>query len=212
MIANLEVNLAKNPAEKEEIKHEIELLKTKKQEIMKNPDILVSKTPNRKGIQKKGKNFRFPVNSFKVKELLQPENERFTVETTTVPPLTTSSSPNCWALPPPPTIPEEAFINAQIAAARRPSLPIIELSRLNPTINLPIPIRRHSVDTLPSRNLIDLSQRLPAFQSHQLNTTNLPCIEPIMNLPPLVPDPKSTLPEWFLAEKDRVFGRGESKN
>jgi len=43
MIANLEINLTKNPSEREEIIHEIELLKAKKLEIMKNPDILVSK-------------------------------------------------------------------------------------------------------------------------------------------------------------------------
>jgi hypothetical protein len=40
MIANLEVNLAKNPAEREEINQEVEVLRNKKQEIMKNPDIL----------------------------------------------------------------------------------------------------------------------------------------------------------------------------
>jgi len=47
MISNLEVNLAKNPTEREEINHEVELLKTKKLEIMKNPDILVSKSSSR---------------------------------------------------------------------------------------------------------------------------------------------------------------------
>lgn len=40
MISNLEVNLSKNPNEKEEISNEMDLLRAKKEEIMKNPDIL----------------------------------------------------------------------------------------------------------------------------------------------------------------------------
>jgi len=190
MISNLEVNLAKNPAEREEIKHEVELLKTKKQEIMKNPDILVSKNPNRKGIQKKTKISRYVMKSFKVKELLQAEDEGFTAEETQ----------NCWA----PGSNNDSFITAQITAARRPSLPILDITRIvTPTINLPVPVRRHSVDSIPMRNPMDLSQKLPAFQFQHLNNGNLSCIEPPMNV---IPDPKSTLPEWFIAEKNRVLG------
>lgn len=40
MIANLNMNLAKNPQEREEIAREIALLEMKKIEIMKNPNIL----------------------------------------------------------------------------------------------------------------------------------------------------------------------------
>jgi len=43
MIANLNMNLEKNPQERDDIVREIELLKSKKLEIMKNPDILVGK-------------------------------------------------------------------------------------------------------------------------------------------------------------------------
>lgn len=40
MISNLEVNLQKNPLEREDISREIDLLKTKKNEILTNPDVL----------------------------------------------------------------------------------------------------------------------------------------------------------------------------
>jgi hypothetical protein len=40
MIGNLNMNFSKNPQEREDIHKEIELLQTKKQEILKNPDIL----------------------------------------------------------------------------------------------------------------------------------------------------------------------------
>lgn len=40
MIANLEMNLSKNPKERDEIISEVQLLKNKKIEIMENPDIL----------------------------------------------------------------------------------------------------------------------------------------------------------------------------
>jgi len=43
MIANLNMNLEKDPQERDDIVREIELLKSKKLEIMKNPDILVGK-------------------------------------------------------------------------------------------------------------------------------------------------------------------------
>lgn len=40
MISNLNMNLAKNPQERDEIDKEIDLLSSKKYEIMKNPDVL----------------------------------------------------------------------------------------------------------------------------------------------------------------------------
>lgn len=49
MIGNLNVNLAKNPQEKEEIFKEMEALKVKRTEIMKHPDILVSKNQSSLG-------------------------------------------------------------------------------------------------------------------------------------------------------------------
>mmetsp|Transcript_2613 Transcript_2613/g.3472 ORF Transcript_2613/g.3472 Transcript_2613/m.3472 type:complete len:316 (-) Transcript_2613:118-1065(-) len=49
MIGNLNVNLAKNPQEKEEIFKEMEALKIKRSEIMKHPDILVSKNQSASG-------------------------------------------------------------------------------------------------------------------------------------------------------------------
>jgi len=49
MIGNLNVNLAKNPQEKEEIFKEMEALKFKRTEIMKHPDILVSKNQSALG-------------------------------------------------------------------------------------------------------------------------------------------------------------------
>lgn len=49
MIGNLNVNLAKNPQEKEDIFKEMEALKIKRNEIMKHPDILVSKNQSAGG-------------------------------------------------------------------------------------------------------------------------------------------------------------------
>jgi len=93
MQANLEANLLKNPGEHDEIIHEIELLKNKKSEIMKNPNILVSK--NQKRNHKQGiistnmKKTKSPqtvyTNTLKVKELLQDEDVEFT------------ENANCWA-------------------------------------------------------------------------------------------------------------------
>jgi hypothetical protein len=40
MIDNLELNLSKNPQEKDDLVHEIDLLKSKKTEIIQHPDIL----------------------------------------------------------------------------------------------------------------------------------------------------------------------------
>ncbi len=40
MIVNLNVNLNKNPTERDDIAREIDLLESKKLEIMKHPDIL----------------------------------------------------------------------------------------------------------------------------------------------------------------------------
>jgi hypothetical protein len=40
MVDNLNINLAKNPQEREAILNEIQILTSKKIEIMKNPDIL----------------------------------------------------------------------------------------------------------------------------------------------------------------------------
>ncbi len=44
MIGNLNMNLAKNPEERQEISREIELLESKKLEIMRNPVILGKRT------------------------------------------------------------------------------------------------------------------------------------------------------------------------
>jgi len=72
MIANLEVNLSKNPNEREEINHEVELLRKKKTEIMKNPNILVSK--NSRNHSKQG----LSATMKKTKEQKQ-QNEVYTV-------------------------------------------------------------------------------------------------------------------------------------
>jgi len=101
------------------------------------------------------------------------------------------------------------------------------------TINLPPLGRRHSMGSLPPRTVassftlsgspayhltptIDLSQKLPAFQFDQnIPTISLPCIEPSMNGSnkfPLIEDSsKNTIPEWFIEEKNRVFGYEENK-
>jgi len=54
LMSNLEMNILKNPQEKEEITKEIEALKTKKKEILKNPNILVSKGHQDKELSNKG--------------------------------------------------------------------------------------------------------------------------------------------------------------
>jgi len=242
MISNLEVNLAKNPTEREEINHEVELLKTKKLEIMKNPDILVSKSSSRghsrgnlSGNMKKTKPNRggmYTVNTFKVKELSQAEDEEYSSEDT-----------NCWAAPSPTLNRSERSakemlamlsdqVGSQIQAARRPSLPILDVHHLPapvaaPSINLPFPGRRHSLDIIPSRNpssfslsassssatsyhsapAIDFSQKLPAFQFKDTTaSTSLPCIEPSMNAPSIQESPLNIFPDWFIAEKNRVLG------
>jgi len=240
MITNLEVNLSKNPTEKEEINHEVELLKNKRQEIMKNPDILVSKNGGRGSHSKQGitsnmkktksKRGVYTVNTFKVRELSQAEEEDYS----------SSDEANCWATPSTPNKPAVQIqnpvvqlsetISASIAAARRPSLPILEVGHVAvlatpTTINLPPPIRRHSIDSFPIRATsfslsgstayhsapaIDFSQKLPAFNFNQTSTIpSLPCIEPQMNngmQPALQEASKSAFPEWFIAEKNRVLG------
>jgi len=232
MIANLEVNLSKNPTEREEINQEVDVLKNKRHEIMKNPDILVSKNAGRGSHSKKGpalnikkpktKRGVYTVNTFKVKELSQAEHDEYS-----------SDEANCWGPPSPQdkasiqtqnafAPPTDSQIASSIAAARRPSLPILDVGQipLPPPINLPPPIRRHSIDSFPIRTpsfslsgstaynsapVIDFSQKLPAFNFNQTITiSSLPCIEPKMNgsIQPILQDTsKSAFPEWFIAEK-----------
>jgi len=92
MIGNLEINLAKNPQEREDIRNEIDLLKTKKMEIMRNPELLgnleitarkLNSLAKGQGIECgldslgkiKMKSSRGPyqIKTFKVKELTLPE-------------------------------------------------------------------------------------------------------------------------------------------
>jgi len=238
MIANLEVNLSKNRnGEEEDLNHEVELLRTKKNEIMRNPDILVSKNLNRAGLSKQGtlanrmkktKPSRevYTINTFKAKELSQADE--------------LDALPDDWqqevALPPGKATSDLFHIladavPASVAALRRGSLPSLELyhSHLAPlssptTINLPPPFRRHSVDSHPpSRTpfslsgtfrsgpplgMMDLSQKLPAFNPsfHTVDVPPLrplPCIEPLMNT--TSPETQE-YPDWYVAEKKRVFG------
>jgi len=135
---------------------------------------------------------------------------------------------------------DNTIITSQIFSARRPSLPTLDLQRMislstHTTINLPPPSRRHSMGSLPPRIVassltlcgspayhltptIDLSQKLAAFQFNQsISYTSLPCIEPSMNgseklkFPFAKDSSKSTFPEWFIEEKNRVFGCEENK-
>jgi len=52
MTSNLEMNLAKNPHERDEITREIETLRGKKKEIMNNPNVLSKNHDNLKGVNK----------------------------------------------------------------------------------------------------------------------------------------------------------------
>jgi len=251
MIANLEVNLSKNPNEREEINHEVELLRKKKTEIMKNPNILVSKNSRnhskqglsatmKKTKEQKQQNEVYTVNNFKAKELSLGDEE-----------YSSDDSNNCWSntISTSPTIikqpisngdkkHQDSIITSQIFSSRRPSLPTLDLQRMislpnHTAINLPPLGRRHSMGSLPPRMVassftlsgspayhltptIDLSQKLPAFQFDQnIPTISLPCIEPSMNGSnkfPLIEDSsKNTIPEWFIEEKNRVFGYEENK-
>lgn len=81
MISNLKMNLDKNPQEREDVVREIELLEAKKLEIIKNPDILVSKANSgNECLGKLGPKMpkmksqrNAPYNSFQVRELLDNE-------------------------------------------------------------------------------------------------------------------------------------------
>jgi len=221
MIANLEVNLSKNPTEREEIHTEVELLKTKKDEIMKNPDILVPKNSSRSHgkhhlgpTMKKSKSHgTYTVSTFKVAELTQDDEEDSMVEESP------QNSPSTRIEGRPLDLP---FPAQHLATNRRPSLPVVLDSPTppssNPTINLPPPIRRHSMDSLlTARNasftsarhqsspaVADFSQELPAFKFPTLTQTpsRLSCIEPQLINAGL----HETYPDWFVQEKNRILG------
>jgi len=225
MIANLEINLTKNPSEREEIIHEIELLKAKKLEIMKNPDILVSKNANRGHIrQLPMKNTKGIIR--KPTKFKEPEDEDD---------YSSEDDANCWE---PISTPEKSKENFKvvvdaplpphIVASRRPSLPILENVLASSTINLPPPIRRRSIDIITpkitssfSRSAphayhpqpsFDYSQKLAAFNFHETTSTvSLPCIEPMMEALPSQhhgsqEESNTFFPDWFIAEKSRVLG------
>jgi len=220
MIANLEVNLSKNPTEREEIHTEVELLKTKKDEIMKNPDILVPKNSSRSnGKHHLGSNMKkskshgmYTVSTFKVAELTQVDDEDSMVEES---PQNSPSTRKEGG-------PDFPFPTQHLATNRRPSLPVILDSPTPPssypTINLPPPIRRHSMDSLltaknalftstrhhSSAAVVDFSQELPAFKFPTLTQTpsRLVCIEPQLGNAGL----SETFPDWFMQEKNRILG------
>jgi len=240
MIANLEVNLSKNPTEREEINHEVEVLRTKKHEIMQNPDILVSKTSRHGKQQNLASNMKkskvrgeCTVTTFRVKELTQPTSDE------------DSSDEFNWQDSPSPRRADRGPHDIQrilddsypaiMAASRRPSLPVIldsQPMQQGPSpaaINLPPPIRRHSMDSfLKSKSsfaisngpayhsapsVVDMSQKLPEFNfplSTQItHSSMLPCIEPNLNIGviPNLQDKNGVFPDWFVAEKNRVLGR-----
>jgi len=218
MITNLEVNLAKNPVEREEIHNEVELLRSKKSEIMQNPDILVTKNRNPKqtslcsNMKKTKSRGMYTVSAFKVKEFSQDDCEATTEDVAWHIPTPSSERRAAFEMP-------NLFLEsaAQLAASRRPSLPVV-LDAGNqgaPTISLPPPFRRHSMDSLMvaravstpalrSGMTVDMTQKLPAFNfslSTHCAPSVLPCIEPKLS------GPSAAYPDWFLAEKSRVLGQ-----
>jgi len=249
MIANLELNLSKNPAEKEEINEEVEMLRTKKLEIMKNPDILVSKNSNRS--KNFSRNLNFSMKKTKTIRNNQQdditgveENEYYSSEEQVtnwkepsyIPKVTTNMTNKSHIL----SILAEP-VNQHLVASRRPSLPILSgnyfhqqtqpvVIQQQPSspINLPVPIRRHSMGEINLKNSntfsitgsgsysvpsVDFSQKLAAFQFREPNGGNkfLPCIEPQMNsiepqMNSIEPNSKNAFPDWFLAEKNRILG------
>jgi len=125
----------------------------------------------------------------------------------------------------------KSIISSQIASSRRPSLPILDKLKMGPPsspINLPLPIRRHSVDLsilrpsftssgtqlnaiLPQITEQDFSQKLAEFNFNQnIHSTLLPCIEPEMNRSSShltsQNSNKNAFPDWFIAEKNRILG------
>jgi hypothetical protein len=241
MIANLEMNLTKNPNEKEEINHEVELLKTKKQEIMNNPDILVSQSMSRiagkhalglspnpmkktNQVRAIGASTASIVSRLGNEDSLEEQQDNFFREGQTV---------SNWKERIDDRFPINTLSDLHIQNLRRASLPNFGVKFPIPgsdslttpnTINLPPPIRRHSMDSFLSTKslspsipqhsaptIMDLSQKLPEFEFPSTSPTPsspLPCIEPLVGRSnSLLPQPKNSFPDWFLAEKNRVLGR-----
>jgi len=124
---------------------------------------------------------------------------------------------------------ERGPVDSFNVASRRCSLPVVleNFPNLqipsNQMINLPPPIRRHSMDSLLSsgstiqmstsfqNSTLDFSQELPAFNLPPIGSQTVPnrlaCVEPPLgNVGIANVLDKNMFPDWFVAEKKRILG------
>jgi len=188
MIQNLQRNLEKNPQDQRNIFREIELLNEKKREIIKHPEILAKNCAEDflkpTIIKMKGKTKGpYVVNTFKLREL------------SNVP-----TNLSCWT-----TVPE-CSCKPAISNERNDKIKNLtseSSSRIKQQSNW---TSQHSPN-LPSINLknngdMNLTPNVPFLsQKSSLVFPPLPSLSAEMNNIP------SPFPDWFIEEKNRVFGK-----
>jgi len=226
MIYNLNVNLEKNPQERDDIIREIELLKSKKLEIMKNPDVLVvgknallqrPHSPEDRSVPTKQQTkYRLHDGT--------PYSYKTSIE------LETAETLNCFAPTcftrfetaegPKPLKSEPAVFTPAPPAPQMSATTqfVFELPR-PPALNAPLPTT--SFNTLAPPPGVTHNFVVPSFEFHaaydlpairfesKFRNNTLPPIAPLdprLSYPPPLPVAEAvTLPEWFAQEKDRVF-------
>jgi len=222
MISNLELNLNKNPQEKEDIRSEIDLLTNKKIEIMKNPELLAKGHDySAKGNKSKFKSHRGPyaIKTFKVKELSTPdvatpavlmnerEPHRALLDLTRNVMEADTSAPFAIEVPK-----SHSGMYSFRPLAQLGSEKLDELKYQPSThFELPPPITT-PFSSFGTTALVSEMHQFPAFNLGRDKPRAYPG-ESIMNYSmnrmnsPVSYQPDVSLPSWFLEEKKRVLGQ-----
>jgi len=214
MIFNLNMNLEKNPTEKEDILREIELLKSKKLEIMKNPDVLVTKSviPNRTTeVEMLTAHGKIITTKYRLHD-----GTPYSYKTSRE--LETAEVLNCFA-------PQNAFKTQNFEPPKPMQASPLKKSgeTLVPGEITPQPpqgqfVLPHPYNPPPATNNfgnppgVTLNFMVPSFDYPTLDLPAIRLESRYRSFPPITADSRSSpqqptfaLPDWFTQEKDRVL-------